>query len=205
MALSLIGAGFGRTGTDSMRLALTMIGMGPCHHMKEVIDSPEQTRLWRALVDGEAADWDHIFSGYRSSVDWPSAYYWRELSDYYPNAKILLTLRSAESWYESMSKTIFKVIAKSTDPESLGVSLIGNKIFDGRWDDKDHALAVYKRNITNVKAAFPDKRLLVYELGSGWEPLCAFLNKPVPDRPFPRANSAQEFHDIFIGTNSSVH
>ncbi len=196
MALSLIGAGFGRTGTDSMRQALGIIGMGPCHHMKEVIDSPEQAVLWRTVAGGGIADWEQIFAGYQSSIDWPSTYYWRELSAIYPDAKILLTLRSAESWYDSMSKTICKVIRKSNDPQSLGVNLIGKQVFDGRYDEREHAIAVFEKNNADVRAAFPPERLLVYHLGDGWEPLCRFLGRSVPDTPFPRTNSAQEFNNM---------
>ena len=196
MALSLIGAGFGRTGTDSMRQALETIGMGPCHHMKEVNDSAEQTALWRAVAGGGAADWQQIFSSYQSSIDWPSAYYWRELSATYPDAKILLTVRSAESWYDSMSKTICKVIRTSNDPQSLGVNLIGNQVFSGRYDEREHAIAVFEKNNADVRATFPPERLLVYRLGDGWEPLCRFLDKPVPDTPFPHTNSAREFNDM---------
>ena len=134
MALSVIGAGFGRTGTESMKLALEALGMGPCHHMKEVLPNSDQIALWRALVGGGVADWDKAFAGYNSSVDWPGAYYWRELSAYYPKAKIVLTLRSAESWYASMEKTILKVLKASTEPTSLGIRLISHGVFADRLD-----------------------------------------------------------------------
>ena len=99
MTLSVIGAGFGRTGTESMKRALEILGLGPCHHMKEVIADPEQTRLWRSIARGSEANWDEGFAGYNASVDWPSSYFWRELSAHYPDAQILLTVRSSESWY----------------------------------------------------------------------------------------------------------
>ena len=111
MALSVIGAGFGRTGTESMKLALEALGLGPCHHMKEGLPNPEQISLWRAVARGEPADWDQIFEGYRSAVDWPAAHYWRELAAHYPDAKVVLTVRSPESWYASMENTILKVIS----------------------------------------------------------------------------------------------
>src|SRR6185369_3613405 len=104
MTLTVIGTGFGRTGTDSLREALNMLGFGPCHHMVEVNTHDEQKRLWRALAGGTNAGWDTLFAGYRSCVDWPSAYYWRELIQVYPNAKVLLTYRSPESWWESFEK-----------------------------------------------------------------------------------------------------
>ncbi len=193
MGLSVIGAGFGRTGTESMKLALETLGVGPCHHMKEVLANPEQVALWRAAARGDLPDWDEAFAGYGSAVDWPAAYFWRELSEHYPDAKILLTVRSAESWYESMSNTILKVIASSTDPSSIGVKMIGEGVFGGRFDDRAHAVAVYERNTADVQAAFSRERLLTCHLGDGWEPLCRFLGKPVPEVPYPLSNSTEEF------------
>lgn len=194
MALSVIGAGFGRTGTDSMREALNFLGFGPCHHMHEVINDPEQLRLWRALGQGAVPDWDRLFAGYRAAVDWPSAYYWRELATIYPEAKILLTTRSPESWLASMEKTIFPVLRESSDPASIGVKVVAEGTFGGRLDDPDHVVAVYQRHIAEVQETIPADRLLTYQLGDGWDPLCQFLGVPVPEVPFPRKNSANEFN-----------
>ena len=194
MALSVIGAGFGRTGTESMKLALEALGMGPCHHMKAVLSNPDQTALWRSLAGGGGPDWDAAFAGYNSTVDWPGAYFWRELSQVYPDAKIVLTVRSAESWYASMEKTILKVLKASTDPASVGSKLIGQGVFAGRFDDRAHIIAMFEKNTADVQAAFDGERLLTYTIGDGWEPLCRFLGQPVPDTPFPRTNSADEFH-----------
>ncbi len=196
MTLALIGAGFGRTGTESMKLALEQLGLGPCHHMKEVLANPEQLEIWRAIARGDPPDWEAAFAGYGSAVDWPSAFFWRELSEVYPKAKIILTVRSSKSWHKSMSNTIFKVLDASTDPESIGLKLIAERVFGGRFLDRDHAIAVYEKNNADVQAAFDDDRLLVYHLGDGWEPLCRFLNRPVPDTPFPRSNSTAEFTEM---------
>jgi len=193
MALEVIGAGFGRTGTESMKLALEALGLGPCHHMKEVLPRPEQVALWRSAARGATPDWEQAFAGYKSALDWPSAYFWRELSACYPEAKILLTLRSSESWYASMERTILKTIRSSSDPASIGVRMIGQGVFGGRLDDRDHAIAIYERNTAEVQAAFPPDRLLTYSLGDGWAPLCAFLGKPVPDAPFPHSNTSEDF------------
>ncbi len=203
MALSVIGAGFGRTGTESMKLALETLGLGPCHHMKDVMADPEQMALWRAAAQGDLPDWDEAFAGYKSAVDWPTAYFWRELSTHYPEAKILLTVRSAESWYESMANTIFKSLKASTDPASIGLKLIAQGVFGGRLDDRAHAMAVYEKSIAEVQAAFTQERLLTYTLGDGWEPLCRFLGKPVPDTPFPRINSTMEFNSLMAEMNKT--
>ena len=194
MALSVIGAGFGRTGTESMKLALEALGMGPCHHMKEVLSNPDQIALWRSVAGGRLPDWDEAFAGYNSTVDWPGTYFWRELSAVYPDAKIVLTVRSAESWYASMEKTILKVLKASTVPDSVGSKLIGQGVLGGRLDDRAHIIAMFEKNTADVQAAFGGERLLTYTIGDGWEPLCRFLGQPVPDTPFPHTNSADEFH-----------
>ncbi len=203
MALSVIGAGFGRTGTESMKLALEILGRGPCHHMKEVLVDPAQIALWRAAARGELPDWDQAFTGYNAAVDWPSAYFWRELSAYYPDARILLTVRDAESWYASMENTIFKTLKASSDPDSVGVKMIGGSVFGGRLDDRAHAIAVYEKNIAEVQAAFPPERLLTYQLGDGWGPLCRFLGAPVPDAPYPRSNAGENFASMLSDMNEA--
>jgi hypothetical protein len=196
MALSVIGAGFGRTGTNSMKLALEHLGLGTCHHMFEVMASEDQKRIWREIViDGVTPDWDATFDGFGCSVDWPSAFYWRELSEHYPDAKILLTVRSPESWYRSFSSTILKVLQSDEGRGTMGYALVYGKVFGGRPDDADHAMAVYEKNIADVQAAIPQERLLTYHVGDGWEPLCQFLGKPVPDIAFPSSNSTAEFHE----------
>jgi hypothetical protein len=203
MGLAVIGAGFGRTGTTSMKLALETLG-GPCHHMKEVLADPRQLALWRAAARGELPSWEEAFAGYRCAVDWPSAYFWRELSAFYPEAKIVLTVRNAESWYASMESTILKVLQTSTDPSSIGVKLIGERVFGRRLGDRAHAIAVYQRNITEVQSAFPSERLLTYRIGDGWEPLCRFLGRPVPSTPFPRSNSAADFNAMMARTDDAA-
>ncbi len=193
MALTVIGTGFGRTGTDSMREALNMLGFGRCHHMREVNNDPEQKRLWRAVAAGTAVSWSELFAGYQSCVDWPSAHYWRQLIDVYPNAKVVLTYRSPESWWESFSKTILVGITRSTDLGSIGVALIRETVFSGRAGDRDYAMGVYQANVDAVLATVPKERLLVHELGDGWEPLCGHLGVPVPEQAYPSGNSSAEF------------
>ncbi len=193
MTLEVIGTGFGRTGTDSMREALTILGFGPCHHMYEVIAVETQKLRWRAMVHGEAPNWEHLFEGYRSCVDWPSAYYWRELIKTYPDAKVILTNRSAESWWASFENTILPFLKTSTDQQSLGLALIANKVFGGKLGEREYAIAMYEANVRDVLATVSRQRLLVHELGDGWEPLCRHLGVPVPTQPYPSRNAAAEF------------
>lgn len=195
MGLKVIGAGFGRTGTDSMREALTILGFGPCLHMFEIIGNESLKQAWRARARDENISWDELCKGYNSALDWPAAYYWRELMEAYPQAKVILTYRSAESWHASFEKTILPHISAASDPETLGVRIMRNKVFGGNPDDKAHAIAVYDANVREVKATVSKDRLLIHELGDGWESLCAFLGVPVPQQDYPNRNAADGFQD----------
>jgi len=191
MSLKIIGAGFGRTGTESMKRALEMLGYGPCYHMYEVTPDPARYQTWLDIYDGAATpDWDAIFDGYRATVDWPACTYWRELAECYPEAKVLLTVRSAESWFASMEKTILTFMR---DPDANpGISQrLARRAFDNRLDDPGHIMAAFDGHNAEVQAAFGPDRLLVYELGSGWPPLCEFLGVPVPGEPYPRGNDTK--------------
>lgn len=195
MPLAVIGAGFGRTGTDSLKTALEMLGVGNCYHMYEVIPHQERVDSWRAVAKGKLPDWDNLFRGYGAAVDWPAAFYWRELSEYYPEAKVLLSVRDADLWYDSMEKTIFSSLRKSTDPESLGLALIRDQVFGGNINDREHVIAAYNKNIADVQSTLPPERLLTYHTGDGWDPICKFLNIPIPTDPYPHRNQADGFHD----------
>ena len=196
MALSVIGPGFGRTGTESLKTALEILGYGPCHHMVDVLPKQEQIDFWSRQSKGvQKPNWDVAFNGYKSSVDWPSAFFWRELSEYYPDAKIILSVRDPEQWYESFNKTILAYMKSEYDPESLGHLLVKNRVFAGNIEDKDHIIKTYNKNIVDVQAAFSGERLLTYHIGSGWQPLCEFLGTPVPDEPYPSMNKKEGFQE----------
>lgn len=182
----------------SLKRALDTLGFGPCHHMTEVLANPAQQALWRAAAQGQLPDWDEAYAGYQSAVDWPTAHYWRELSAYYPQAKVILTVRDAERWYQSISETIWHAIKPGNDPASVGVKLISEATFGGRLHDRAHALSVFRAHIEEVQASLPPERLLTYDVRDGWQPLCGFLDKPIPDIPFPRTNSTDEFKANFL-------
>ncbi len=201
MPLEIVGAALGRTGTNSLKLALEELGFGPCHHMFEVRDNPEQLPYWQAAARGELPDWDRVFADFRACVDWPSARFWREIAAHYPDAKVLLTLRDAEKWFASVHATIYPVIVSWRARESghfrdtmeMAEEIIVKQTFGGRLDDRDHALAVYRAYEEEVRRTIAPERLLAYDVAQGWEPLCAFLEVPVPDTPFPRTNTSEEF------------
>lgn len=198
--LEVIGAGLGRTGTLSLKAALEQLGFNGCYHMVEVFAHPEHVPVWQAAAERKRVDWDALFAGYRSAVDWPVAQFWRELSEHYPKAKIILTERDAEKWYKSFSDTILRVLTLPTPPDpamqahsKMVRAVITDGAFAGKLDDKAHILDVYRRHNEAVKRAIPADRLLVFDAPQGWEPLCRFLGVPVPKTEFPRTNSTDEF------------
>ena len=194
MALKVIGSGLGRTGTKSMQTALNMLGFGPCHHMVEVFAHPESVPLWIAAGAGHPA-WDKIFANYNSMVDYPGSFYWRELAAHYPNAKVLHTERDADKWFDSTQATIFAPNSPTTQTEGPMAEFFSSFLRDIRPHLHDRAFmtAHFRRHNEEVKRTIPPERLLVYEAGQGWDPLCKFLGVPVPDAPYPSENSKAEF------------
>jgi hypothetical protein len=204
MGLQVIGAGFGRTGTLSLKLALEQLGYVKCHHMMEVFSSGAQADYWAAIGRGEAPDWDKVFDGFQASVDFPSSIFYKELAAKYPDAKVILTVRSADSWWKSASQTIF-AIGKVAPPwlkllvprlrkvTGMHDALIWDRVFGGDLETSRHCKQVFERHNAEVKKTIPASRLLVFEVKEGWGPLCAFLGKPVPATPFPNVNDTAEF------------
>lgn len=197
MALKVVGAGFGRTGTLSLKTALEKLGFGPCYHMAEVFTRPGHVAMWHWLAFENQMDWDQLFSGFHATVDWPTARWWREIAAHYPDAKVLLSVRDPEAWYTSMINTIYqpmKFPARDNAPELVRLqselvrkSILG-ETFDSRFEDKAHAIEVFKRHNQDVRDSVDPARLLEFDVREGWAPLCRFLDVPIPDEPFPRLN-----------------
>ena len=195
MPLSIIGAGLGRTGTMSLKLALDQLGFGPCYHMIEVFKNPAAFAWWEAAADGKPVNWEQIFDGYRATVDWPSATFYKTLADAYPEAKVILTVRDPEAWFASTQATIFArdfTAAPTTPFETMAAKVVGD-LFDRRMHDRDHLISVYERHNAQVRAVIAPERLLDYEVSQGWGPLCDFLGVAAPEGPMPKANSTEEF------------
>ena len=202
MTLSIIGAGFGRTGTLSLKLALEQLGLGPCYHMNDVFTQAGHAQRWRDAFRSGEADWDSLLHGYGAAVDWPSAHFWRPLAAHYPAAKVILTVRDPDAWYESIRSTIFpaqrRPLPASDDPHYAQLIMPRELILHGTFgqvEDKSHVLSVYESHNAAVQAQIAPPRLLVYDVKDGWGPLCAFLGVPVPAAPFPRSNTQQDFLD----------
>ncbi len=216
--MDVIGAGFGRTGTLSLKVALERLGYGPCYHMVEVIKHGHGV-FWREAAHkrarGEHIDWEAVFAGYRATVDFPAAGFYEELARTYPEAKVILTVRDPQRWYDSASRSfgggptidpssargylISKAMgllfpklwgAMSAMQESLeewGISL------DGSPQDRERATEDFERHVREVQERIPAERLLVYKVEQGWGPLCEFLGvEALPDEPFPHLNEGEQ-------------
>jgi Sulfotransferase domain len=208
MGLKIIGSGFGRTGTMSLKRALEQLAFGPCHHMEELLANPEQVRHWQGVVAGRSVNWEEVFAGYHSQVDWPGAHVWRDLAAAYPQAKVIHTVRPEEHWWRSFSQTIATLLTSDQEmpppPHVLAVMQVATQIisvqtFGGALTDREAALAAYRRRTEEVRAAIPTERLLVFDVAEGWQPLCRFLDVPVPVTPFPRLNSTEEWWRMVKG------
>lgn len=201
VGLRVIGAGFGRTGTLSLKHALDELGLGPTYHMEEVFKHPSHIAKWCDYASRGAADWDDLFDQYSSGVDFPVSCAWRELVASYPGAKVVLTVRDPDSWWMSTMSTIYRgrdmfpawmrrlvpLTGRYVDMNEL---LVWDRIFGGRFPDRDHAIAVFEQHTQDVRAEIPPERLLVFNVAEGWGPLCEFLEVAEPSRPFPRLNDA---------------
>ena len=199
MTLEVIGAGFGRTGTMSLKVALEELGFGPCYHMIEVFEHPEHVSLWEAAIRGEPLDWEKIFGSYQAAVDWPTAAFYNELMKVYPHAKVLLTIRDPEKWYESTKNTLYPTeFASEPSPiMRMAAKLLWEQTFDGNFEDRRYAIEVFKRHNEEVKKHVPPERLLVYEVKEGWKPLCEFLGVEIPEeKPFPHLNDTEAFKEM---------
>ena len=201
MPLDVIGTGVGRTGTRTLKDVLATLGFGPCYHMMDLMQDRSRIRHWEDAEAGRTTDWEALFDGYRSVVDYPGCLYWRELVERYPKAKVLHTSRDPEAWWESARSTIYQSSTRPNPdmtPEQLRHrryidASIWGRMFNGRFLDKDYAIARVKEHEEAVLREVPAERLLVYSVDQGWEPLCAFLGVAVPDVPFPKLNTREEF------------
>ena len=204
MPLKIIGAGLGRTGTMSLKLALEKLGLGPCFHMAELFADPSRVPMWLAAADGHP-DWEAVFNGFPATTDYPACSFWRELAAACPQAKVILTVRDADKWFESTQETIFS----ERMSERIGNSPLRPffektiwKAFGDKIHDRAFMTAEFKRHNAEVQNALPKQRVLVYEVKQGWEPLCKFLGVPVPSTPFPHVNSREEMKQMMAATQA---
>ncbi|MBA3654130.1 MAG: sulfotransferase family protein [Actinobacteria bacterium] len=200
MALRVVGAGVGRTGTHSLKVALEQLLGGPCYHMVEVFAHPEHVAAWTAAMKGEAVDWDLVFDGFVATVDWPGAAVWSDIHAAHPDALVLLSTRdSADAWWKSASRTIFVGMGDRASPgneEWYEMAVAMMQRFSPNWRDEDAAKAAYDAHNAHVRATVPPDRLVEWQPSDGWGPLCAALDVPVPDEPFPVTNTTADFRQM---------
>ncbi|HXY28320.1 MAG TPA: sulfotransferase [Acidimicrobiales bacterium] len=202
MALRVIGAGVGRTGTHSLKISLEQLLDGKCHHMIEMFGNDRQIAGWMAAIDGETIDWSTLLGDYVAQVDWPGASFWPELSAANPDALVLLSVRDADDWYRSASNTIFTAMESSDEelgPWLASVRRMLGERFCADFADRDAMVAAYERHNAEVRASVPADRLLEWTATDGWEPICERLGLPVPAQPFPVTNTTEEFRAMMAG------
>jgi hypothetical protein len=203
MALEVIGAGFSRTGTTSLQLALEQLGCRPCYHAAEVA---ADERTWLDALDGARVDWVRLFAGYRAALDWPVFVYFEELAETFPDALVLLTVRDPHSWYRSFHQTVYSTLVAGRDWQNEAVQEWSHRRyehnverpFDGRFSDADYAIKVFREHNERVRRVIAPDRLLVYDLSDGWAPLCRALGVPIPEEPFPHVNTSREFQEAIL-------
>ncbi|HEV7163503.1 MAG TPA: sulfotransferase [Solirubrobacteraceae bacterium] len=214
--MKLIGAGMPRTGTLTQKMALEMLGVGPCYHMVNVLGDLQQAILWEQALAGKP-NWAETFDGYQSTVDWPGGYFYRELAEFYPDAKVLLSVRDPDSWERSMRQTVWSVrngesllrllssAQSHVDPQWRGfLNMIDGLLWQGQGtfaaghSEPEQLIAAMKRHNAEVQRTIDPERLLVWNASDGWEPLCEFLEVPVPGVPLPHINGRTEFLNRII-------
>lgn len=211
--MKVIGAGFPRTGTNTLKAALEILEISKAYHFKDLIKDPGKLPLWKRLEDTGTTDWDSLYAGYQASVDFPCYPWYKEHMTRYPEAKVILTVRPFEKWYASMKSTIW-----TSGPQTIGAKIallsklpfdsrlrkvfkcikfvkgyLWKKQFEGKFLDQEFVEGVWHRHIREVKAHVPEPKLLVYEVSQGWQPLCDFLGLPVPEVDFPHLNKRENF------------
>jgi hypothetical protein len=200
MTLKVIGAGVGRTGTHSLKVALEQLLGGPCHHMVEVFAHAEtEVPVWIDAIEGRPVDWTSLMAGYRAQVDWPGASFWPELSDAFPDALVLLSVRAADEWYRSAINTIFAGMDAAQaggDTWMIAMAKLLGDRFSDQFGDRDAMVAAYHRHNDEVRASIPARRLLEWTPSDGWEPICERLDLAVPAEPFPVTNTTPEFREM---------
>ncbi len=206
--MKIIGAGFGRTGTLSLKTALEDLGFQRCYHMKEVFVRPTHLKVWDAAGQGRPVDWRMLFQDYQATVDWPACAFYKQLMEVYPDAKVLLSVRDPEQWYDSVRETIYTVgksfpkwarllIPRVRRFARMTHNIIWGGTFGGRFEDRAHAIDVFNRHNQEVRQHVPPERLLVYQVKDGWGPLCEFLEvAPPKDKPFPHLNDQAHFKQM---------
>ena len=199
MTLRVVGAGLGRTGTHSLKLAFEQLLDAPCYHMMEVFEHPADIEHWQSAAEGVMPDWHRLFANYQAAVDWPASAYWSELAEAFPDAIVVLSTRPTDEWWRSADRTIWEVSRRPVPPDPVMqahmamVKLMLEERFTPQWNDEIPSKAAYERHNDRVRASIAPERLVEWQPGDGWARLCGALDLPVPDNAFPHVNTRDEF------------
>ncbi|WP_420631597.1 sulfotransferase family protein [Candidatus Leptofilum sp.] len=208
--MKVIGSGFGRTGTKSMKLALEQLGFGRCYHMEEALADAGHTETWYHISQGQSADWQQLFQAFGATVDFPGCVYYQELLETFPDAKVVHTVRDSESWYQSTYDTIYRGVKDKLFPswlqravkrigqlQGMVSNIIWDGVFEGEFENRQRAIEIFEQHTAEVKRTVPADKLLVFSVKEGWEPLCQFLDVPIPSIPFPHVNDRKSMLKTF--------
>ncbi len=216
MSLKVIGAGFPRTGTNSLKIALEKLGYGKAYHYKDLVNNPDDLQYWKTLQDTATTDWDKVYKGYQASVDFPCYPWYKEHLKQYPDAKVILSTRPFEEWYESAKSTIY-VAGPKTLIQKVQLKkrlLLDNRMrkvmacrkfvknylwqvqFQGKFEDKEFVKGIWNAHHDGVQNYVAPDQLLIYNLNQGWKPLCDFLGTKIPTDPIPHLNKKEDFNSM---------
>ena len=216
MSIKIIGAGFPRTGTTTLKRSLETLGCTRVYHMKELLVNPVQLHFWETLAETGTTNWEGLYDGFDATVDFPGYPWYKEHMKQYPDAKVILTVRDFESWYKSVNSTVFragpqtpiekikmmgKLLSSSRARKVVKCIKFFKRIFfagelQGQFEDKSFAEKVWNDHIKEVKSIVPEGKLLVYDVRDGWPPLCKFLGVDEPSEPLPHLNKKENFKEM---------
>ena len=216
--MDIIVAGWGRTGTRSLKFALSHLLNKPSYHMQNILLNKNEAKKWNNffITKSKKIDWDAIYSNYGACLDFPSCNYYKELMEYYPNSKVILTTRDSKSWIKSwnvlenqvLNSFTFKFMARIPYTSFYLQKKIHNEliigkhgVFRGKGSDKDR-MNLFEEWNQSVINYVPNDRLLVYHPKEGWEPLCNFLDLPTPDIQYPHLNKTKNMGHMSRFINS---
>ncbi|MEM8534846.1 MAG: sulfotransferase family protein [Chloroflexota bacterium] len=196
--MRVIGVGLGRTGTTSIQRALEHLGYHTYNF--EAVMQHQHFDAWRDIVQEQTPDWDAIFGGYDASISWPACFFYQELHIAYPDAQFILTTREPERWAASVKRVLphmaklqaFRFIPRVQAMVNLMNAMLIPKF--GSFDpDTSRLISLIEEHNRAVRSYIPSPKLLIYEVKDGWEPLCAFLDCPIPSTDFPYENQGDGF------------
>lgn len=200
IAVRVVGAGLGRTGTNSLKVALQRLLGGRCYHMHELLERPDDTEHWERAAAGEFATWEWLWQDYVATIDFPAAMFWRELLADSPDAVVLLSTReSAQIWWDSFQRTILQSLTGEVPADrpdwarrrAMNLSVLA-RLTPG-WRTETDAIDAYQRHNEEVRQTVPPDRLIDWRPGDGWEPICSVLGVAVPEEAFPHENTTADF------------